>query len=69
MELQNHRAIIATAQGNLEQSTTYFERLMAANHALGSDLHHTEACDIYQQMHIKWPHERRVKQLEMLCHP
>jgi tetratricopeptide (TPR) repeat protein len=66
MELQNHRTIIAIALGNLDQSTTYFERLVLSGATLGSDLHQNEACGIYDQMKAQWPHERRVKQLEAL---
>ncbi len=66
MELQNHRVIISVALGNLEQSTAYFERAVESGRTLGSDLHQNEARDIYQQMQIRWPQERRVKQLEML---
>lgn len=64
MELQNHRVIISTASGDLEQSTTYFERLVEAGNTLESPLHQNEARGIYDQMCAKWSQERRVKQLE-----
>jgi len=31
--------------------------------ALGSNLRYNEICEAYEQMQVKWPHERKVQQL------
>ncbi len=66
LELQNYRVIISIAKGDLDQSCTHFEKMVASGLALNSDLHQNEAHIAYEKMQLKWPHEKRVKELEDL---
>jgi tetratricopeptide (TPR) repeat protein len=66
LELQNYRVIISIAKGDMDQSCTHFEKMVASGLALNSDLHQNEAHTAYEKMQLKWPHEKRVSDLEDL---
>ncbi len=63
VELLTRQASAALKLGDMEQTCTYVELAGTSALELGSDLRYSEACETYQHMHLKWPHERRVKGL------
>jgi transcriptional regulator with XRE-family HTH domain len=66
VELQCRQASASLKLGDLEQTRKYVELAGISALHLGSDLRYSEACETYQQMHMKWPHERSVKALAEL---
>lgn len=66
VELLNRRASALLKLGDMEQTCTCVELAGTSALQLGSNLRYSEACEIYQQAHFKWPHERKVKGLAEL---
>jgi transcriptional regulator with XRE-family HTH domain len=66
VELLNRRAATASQLGDMDQACSCVERAGTAALQLGSDLRYSEACEIYQHLRLKWPHERRVKAIAEL---
>jgi DNA-binding XRE family transcriptional regulator/tetratricopeptide (TPR) repeat protein len=66
VELLSRQALTSVELGDMEQSCTYVELAATAAKKLGSELRYNEACETYQQMQLKWPHERKVKALAEL---
>ncbi len=66
VELLSRQALTSVELGDMEQSCTYVELTATAAKKLGSELRYNEACETYQHMQLKWPHERKVKALEEL---
>jgi transcriptional regulator with XRE-family HTH domain/tetratricopeptide (TPR) repeat protein len=54
---------------NLELSCDLFESLVSFITQFGNELDVGNAHDIYQQLSINWPYERRVRRLEEYLHP
>lgn len=67
-ELLCRQASASFHLGDLEQACTYVEHAGTAALQLGSDLRYSEACETYQQMQLKWPHEPKIKSLEAIFH-
>ena len=66
VELMNRQADASFKLGDMEQTRTYIELAGTSALQLGSDLRFSEASETYQQMQLKWPHERSVKALAEL---
>lgn len=66
VELMNRQADTSLKLGDLEQTRTYVELAGTSALQLGSSLRFSEASETYQQMLLKWPHERSVKALAEL---
>ena len=66
VELMNRQADTSLKLGDLEQTRTYVELAGTSALELGSALRFSEASETYQQMQLKWPHERSVKALAEL---
>lgn len=66
VELLNRRAATLLKLGDMDQACTCVETAGTSALQLGSHLRFSEACEIYQHMHLKWPHERKVKGLAEL---
>ena len=69
VELQCRQASAALKSGDMEQACEYVELAGTSALQLGSDLRHNEASETYQQMRLRWPHERKVKTLQELFQP
>lgn len=69
VELQCRQASAALKSGEMEQACEYVEVAGTSALQLGSDLRQNEASETYQQMRLKWPHERKVKALQELFQP
>jgi len=69
VQLLNRQAAIAVALGDMDQSCSKIEVAATAALTLEAELRYGEACEIYQQMQEKWPHERRVQTLADLFIP
>ncbi|MGB8344099.1 MAG: hypothetical protein WCD86_04400 [Ktedonobacteraceae bacterium] len=63
-ELTNHHLMALCALGNLDAACEVFE--LAERAARQSKLRYNEVCEIYSQMCTRWPHEKRVLELEDL---
>jgi len=66
VELLNRRATTSLKLGDMDQACTCVEMAGTSALQLGSHLRYSEACETYQHMHLKWPHERKVKGLAEL---
>ncbi len=66
VELLNRRAATSLKLGDMDQECTCVEMAGTSALQLGSHLRYSEACETYQHMHLKWPHERKVKGLAEL---
>jgi len=63
LELLNHKAMVASAQGDLEELCHHLGAVMTQSQALGSDLYISSARGIIDNLPIGWQRERQVKQL------
>ncbi len=63
VEFLIRQAETSFALGAMDQSCSYIELATTSALKLGSDLRYKEAHNVYQQMLLKWPHERQVKEL------
>jgi transcriptional regulator with XRE-family HTH domain len=66
VELQCRQAEALFKLGEMDQCCAYVELAGTSALKLGSDLRYNEASETYQQMQLKWPHERKVKALSDL---
>ncbi len=62
-ELLTRQAETSLALGEMDQCCSYVALATTSALELGSDLRHKEAHSVYQQMLLKWPQERQVKEL------
>ena len=63
IEIINLQARTAAAQGNMEQSITYWLAGIDAASAQGYSIWKEEATDVYSYLCERWPHEQQVKAL------
>ncbi len=63
VQLLTRQAETSFALGEMDQSCSYVALASTSALQLGSDLRYKEAHNVYQQMLLKWPHERQVKEL------
>ncbi len=63
LELLNHKAMVASAQGDLEELCYHLGEVITQSQALGSDLYVSSARDIIDSLPVGWQRERRMKQL------
>ncbi len=63
VELAIRSATVFFALGDLKQCDSYVRLAATSARTIGSDLRYNEAYDIFQQMLVKWPHEKQVKDL------
>jgi hypothetical protein len=63
VHLLTRQAETSLALGEMDQSCSYVELAATSALQLGFDLRYKEAHHVYQQMLLKWPHERQVKGL------
>lgn len=62
-EIANRAAAAYLACEEMEQCCTTIETAVSSALSMGSDLRYSEAYEVYQRMVIKWPYERKVKDL------
>ncbi len=63
IELLNHKAMVASALGDLEETHQHLEQSISLSKSLGSDLYITSARDIIEALPTQWQQEKKVKQL------
>jgi tetratricopeptide (TPR) repeat protein len=63
VQLLTRQAETSLALGEMDQSCSYVALATTSALQLGSDLRYKEAHHVYQQMLLKWPQERQVKEL------
>jgi len=63
LELLNHKAMVARAQGEMEETIYHLEEVIAQSQLLGSDLYISSARDLVDSLPPAWQKEKQVKQL------
>ncbi len=63
VEIINHQAATAIAQGDMELFQAYFQAGVQGAKALGSDKRMQEAITNWKAARERWPHEQRVLEL------
>ena len=63
IELLNHKAMVASALGDLEETYQHLEQSITLSRSLGSDLYIGSAKDIIDALPTQWQKEKQVKQL------
>lgn len=66
VELINRKTATLLALDEMHATCDGLELAVPAAQRLGSELRYNEACEIYQQAHMKWPNEGRVRNLATL---
>jgi len=68
IDLTLYQIQVAMAMGNLELSCDLFKDLIMFTRKFGREIDIGNAHDIYQQLCVAWPHEKRVQNLEEYLH-
>lgn len=63
VELLNHKAMVASALGDLEETYQHLQQSITLSKSLGSDLYISSARDIIEALPTQWQKEKQVKQL------
>ena len=63
LELLNHKAMVASAQGDIEETSYHLGEVIVQSQQLGSDLYISSARDLITNLPPAWRKEKQIKQL------